>query len=137
MNDRNRPEIGTAMYSVHEHLYYIPGRAAPVMEYCVCKATVKGFFPGGYTEVRLVGPNPEGYQTPYSYKLSEIGKKLFYSPHEAAILARQMTETYDRIWGWTDETPLRRPWAHLLEQTKIGTIGGGCYAKQHMPRMRR
>lgn len=46
-----RPEIGTEMYAVFEHLYYIPGHAAPVMEYCVCKGTVRGFFTGGYTEV--------------------------------------------------------------------------------------
>lgn len=59
------------MYSVHEHLYYIKGRTAPVLEYCVCEAKVTGFFKGGYTEICLVGPNPNGFQTPYRYKLSD------------------------------------------------------------------
>lgn len=55
-----RPEIGTEMYAVFEHRYYIPGHAAPVMEYCVCKGAVRGFFAGGYTEVSLLFTGPDG-----------------------------------------------------------------------------
>ena len=94
------------MYSVHEHRYYIPGSAAPVMEYCVCEAEVRGYFTGGYTEIRLVGPNPEGHMTPYFYKLSEIGKKIFFTPKDAALLAQQMTEKHERTWGWMGDPPI-------------------------------
>lgn len=112
----NRPAIGTKMYVVHEHLYYIPGHAGPVMEYCVCETEVRGFFTGGYTEVRLVGPSPNGYITPYSYKLSKINKCVFYTPTEAAVLARKMTERYEQIWGWlgTPNIPMRRPWKKYI-----------------------
>lgn len=111
------PEIGTKMYSVQEHMYYVPGRAAPVLEYCVCEVTVRGFFTGGYTEVQLIGPNPKGHQTPYQYKISDIGKRIFYTPQEAALLAKAETEKYERIWGWTKDPPMRRTWEHLLEDT--------------------
>lgn len=59
-----RPEIGTEMYAVFEHRYYIPGHAAPVMEYCVCKGAVRGFFAGGYTEVSLLFTGPDGFPEP-------------------------------------------------------------------------
>lgn len=42
-----RPEIGTEMYAVFEHLYSVQNRAGPLLEYCVCKGTVRGFFTGG------------------------------------------------------------------------------------------
>lgn len=44
-----RPEIGTEMYAVFEHLYSAQNRAGPLLEYCVCKGTVRGFSTGGYT----------------------------------------------------------------------------------------
>jgi hypothetical protein len=40
-----RPEIGTEMYAVFEHLYSAQNRAGPLLEYCVCKGTVRGFSP--------------------------------------------------------------------------------------------
>lgn len=55
-----RPEIGTEMYAVFEHLYSVQNRAGPLLEYCVCKGTVRGFFAGGYTEVRLLFTGPDG-----------------------------------------------------------------------------
>lgn len=112
-----KPEIGDKMYSVHEHMYYIPDHAGPVVEYCVCEATVTGFFTGGYTEINLLGPDPDGSMTPYFRKLSGIGKDVFYTPREAALLAQDMTEKYEKIWGWLGppDIPMRRPWAGLLE----------------------
>lgn len=74
-----RPEIGTEMYAVFEHRYYIPGHAAPVMEYCVCKGAVRGFFAGGYTEVSLLFTGPDGFPEPDYRRLDDIGKKLFYT----------------------------------------------------------
>lgn len=116
MPRNTRPEIGTKMYSVHEHLYYIEKHAGPVLEYCVCEAEVTGFFQGGYTEVCLVGLSPEGYRTPYRYKLSDIGSKVFYTAKEAAQLAQKMTEQYERTWGWigAPDIQLRRTWEKYL-----------------------
>ena len=59
-----RPEIGTEMYAVFEHLYSVQNRAGPLLEYCVCKGTVRGFFTGGYTEVRLLFTGPDGFPQP-------------------------------------------------------------------------
>ena len=59
-----RPEIGTEMYAVFEHLYSVQNRAGPLLEYCVCKGTVRGFFTGGYTEVRLAFTGPDGFPQP-------------------------------------------------------------------------
>lgn len=113
---QNRPEIGTKMYSVHEHLYRLPGRTGLFLEYCVCEAEVVSFFTLRYTEVKVVGPSPEGYPTPYMYKLSEIGKKIFYTPREAALLAKEETEKREHTWGWLgpSDIPMRRPWEKYL-----------------------
>lgn len=117
-----RPDIGTKMYAVHEHLYYITGYAGPVLEYCVCEAEVTGFSVGGYTEVQMVGLSPEGYRTPWSYRLSEIGMKVFYTPQEAEQMAEAMTEQYERRWGWlgAPDIPMRRPWMKVLKKGDDG-----------------
>lgn len=125
-----RPEIGTEMYAVFEHLYYIPGHTAPVMEYCVCKGTVREFFTGGYIEVSLLFTRPDGFPSPRHYKLSDVGTKLFYTATEAAALAKSMTETYERTWGWigAPEFPMARPWEKLLDESsdyaKVGVNNG-------------
>lgn len=104
------------MYSVHDHLYYIKEKAAPILEYCVCEGEVTGFFQGGFTEICLRGRSPKGFWTPYRYKLSDVGTKIFYTAKEAAELARKMTDTYERTWGWLGEPdiPMRRSWDNLL-----------------------
>ena len=113
---KKKPDIGTKMYSVHEHLYYIKEKAAPILEYCVCEAEVTGFFKGGFEEICLIGYSPKGFMTPYRYKLSDVGKKVFYTAKEAAELAREMTDTYESTWGWLGEPdiPMRRPWNNIL-----------------------
>ena len=68
MTTMKKPDIGTKMYFVCEHLYCIPNHAGPVKEYCVCEAEVVGFFTGGYTEVQLVG---DGRHITSSYRRSE------------------------------------------------------------------
>ena len=117
-----RPLIGTLMYSVHEHLYYCNGHAATLMEYVVCVAKVTGFYTKGYTEVCLLGKDPDGYNTPYRYKLNEIGEKLFYTAKEAAEYANQRTERYENTWGWTGgpDIPMRRSWETLLLDNNEG-----------------
>ena len=123
MSTMKKPDIGTKMYFVCEHLYCIPNHAGPVKEYCVCEAEVVGFFTGGYTEVQLVGDDPNGHRTPYYFKLSEIGERVFYAPEEAAGYAQTLTVRYERIWGWlgAPDIPMRRPWENLLKSRKEGT----------------
>lgn len=111
----NLPKIGAKMYLIHEHLYNNPDHAL-VKEYCVCEAEVTGYLKGGYTEIRLVGPDPRGFLTPYYHKVSEIGQKVFYTGREAALMAKRMTEKYEQTWAWTKEPPMRRTWAYLLEE---------------------
>lgn len=104
------------MYSVHEHLYYIPDYPAPVLEYVVLEAKVTGFYTLGYTEVCLTGKDPDGYNTPYRYPLNKIGKSLFYTTKDAAEYAKVLTERYEHAWGWlgAPDIPMRRPWEPLL-----------------------
>lgn len=109
-----RPAVGTKMYSVSEHLYYISGKTVPVMEYCVCEAEVQGFYQGGYVEICLVGKLPGRGMTPYRYPLKDVGARVFYAPREAAMLAKQMTEKYEQTWGWTGDPPMRRTWEKYL-----------------------
>lgn len=111
----NRPKIGTKMYSVHEHRYHLPSYYGPVLEYVVCESVVTEFYAKG-KQIKLVGKSPEGYQTPYIYKLREIGKQLFYTPAEAAELAQRETQSYECRWNWLGEPdiPMRRTWLKYL-----------------------
>lgn len=111
-----RLAVGTKMYAVNEHLYYIPGNPAPVKEYCVCEAEVRGFYQGGYVDICLFGKHPGCGIVPYYYPLKDVGTKVFYTPQEAAVLAKQLTEKYEQTWGWTGDPPMRRTWEHLLEE---------------------
>ena len=104
-----KPSIGKPMWHVLEHLYYEKTHAGPLMEYVVREARVTGYFQGGYTEVRLTGKNAGGYLTPFSYPLSDIGRRMFYTPEEAAQLAKRMTEKM--LWC---REPLRRPWTEYI-----------------------
>lgn len=113
-----RPEIGETLYFVCEHLYYKPNRVGPVLEYCVCSGKVKTFLTGKYTEMRLVGKNPDGFPTPSYFKLSDLGKRIFDNPKDAALLAKEMTEKYERTWGWTGDPPMRRTWEKYLSETE-------------------
>lgn len=107
-----KPPIGTSMWHVLEHLYYEKTHVGPLMEYVVREARVTGYFQGGYTEVRLLGKDAGGFMTPYSYPLSDIGRRLFYTPGEAAQLAKRMTEDEEKKL-WCRE-PLRRPWTEYI-----------------------
>lgn len=109
-----RPAIGTKMYAVNEHLYYIPGKTAPVLEYCICEAEVLGFYQGGYVEICLIGKFPGRGMVPYYYPLKDVGARVFYTPREAAMLAKQMTEKYERTLGWMGDPPMRRTWEKYL-----------------------
>lgn len=112
----NKPPIGTTMYAVHEHLYHTPDHWGPFTEYCVCEGTVDRFIYGRKTEFVIVGPSPDGYSTPYYYFIADIGKKVFYTPKEAALYAKQLTERYEQIWK--NDAPLRRTWEHYITETE-------------------
>lgn len=112
---KERPAVGTKMYVVNEHRYYIPNRAAPVLEYCVCEGEVQGFFEGRWVDICLRGEIPGKGMVPQYYPLKTIGEKIFYTPREAAELAKRMTEECESSCLWGDDPPMRRPWAHLLE----------------------
>lgn len=117
---RERPVIGTQMYHVNEHLYYIKNHAGPILEYVVCNAVVTGFYTMGYTEVCLTGKDSDGYNTPYRYPLNKIGKSLFYTAKGAAEYAKVLTERYEHAWGWlgAPDIPMRRSWETLLLDTR-------------------
>lgn len=114
-----RPDIGTTMYAVREHLYYDRSvRLAPFKEYVVFEGKVIGFFEGSWVDIELRGLDPEGYMTLHYERLKDIGTKVFYTTREAAELARKMTEDYERRWSWLGppDIPLRRPWENLIEE---------------------
>lgn len=111
-----RPAIGTTLWSVHEHLYYIPEKAAPVTEYCVCESKVRNYIEGNFTQICSVGKDPDGYGALHYFKLSDLGKNVFFNPKEAAELAKRVTEKYEQTWGWMGDPPLRRTWEKYLKE---------------------
>lgn len=116
MKKQQRPEIGSVLWDVHENLYYIPDHAGPVKEYVVAAGEVTGFFEGGFVEVCLCG-KVAGRMIPRRCKLSNIGKTAFYTAHEAALYAKELTDKYERTWSWTKDPPMRRTWEKYLEET--------------------
>lgn len=122
MKRKNWPAVGTKMYFVVEHRYYIPDHAAPMMEYCVCEGEVTGYFTLGYTEMHLVGSNPDGFTAPSHYKVKEIGEKVFFTPREAALLAKHMTKKYEQAWGWMGNPPMRRLWIVFLDEGQMENL---------------
>jgi hypothetical protein len=116
---RNYPPVGTMMYCVREHLYYVPGRVGVKTEYVVFCGKVVEHIGGNLKEFRLRGKGPDGHTECVYRTVQEIGKKVFYTAREAADLARKTTEDYERRWAWTarwGDIPLRRPWEHLLRE---------------------
>ena len=85
------------------------------MEYCVCKAKVKNYIQGKYTEVYAVGEDPDGYMTTCYFKLADIGTKVFLTSKEAAEYAKALTEKYEQVWCRMGEQTLRRTWEDILE----------------------
>lgn len=114
MSRLKRPEVGSKMYCVREHLYWPNGDKTQLhREFCVCEAVVRDYFEGRpeYVYVRINGPKGLDLE---NYRLSEIGEKLFYTPREAAVLAEQETNRWDRFVLMLGNPPMRRPWADLL-----------------------
>lgn len=114
----HRPEIGSTLWDVHENLYYDKSvRAAPLTEFIVTPGEVVGFFERGLVEVKMVGEVPGHGRMPRHHRLSDIGKRrVYYTAREAALYAKELTEKYERTWGWTSEPPMRRTWEKYLEE---------------------
>ena len=119
MKRQTRPPLGTTMFCVQEHRYYIPGRAGPALEYVIFEGKVVGYYDGpGWADIQLRGRGAHGIETIHR-RLKDIGAKVFHTDVEAARLARDMTEDYERRWAWTErwgDVPLRRPWEQLLKE---------------------
>lgn len=113
-----RPEIGTVMYFVSEHLYRIKDNPCSIREYVVLNGKVTGFFEGGYTEVCMLGKNANGFNAPHYAALRDIGKRVFYTAKEAALYAQELTEKYERAWSWMGDPyiPLRRTWEKYIKE---------------------
>ena len=119
--DIEKPPIGTVLFTVHEHLYHKTGRVGPFEEYVVFAGEVMEHLPGPRKLMRLAGPSPEGYTLLDYRSVFDLGKTVFFSEREAALLAKAKTEEYERRWGWAEkygEVPLRRPWENLLKEGK-------------------
>lgn len=120
------PEIGEKFYFVREHLYRKDrfNYNLPLLrEFCVYEGEVYKLLtlePPLHPEFVLlvngqdIGANNIEYKRP-----GDIGKTVFYTPREAALLAKAETEKYERIWGWLGppDIPLRRTWEKYLEVT--------------------
>lgn len=118
MKKDDLPKVGSCCWAVFEHLYYIPGIAAPQMEYCAAKAEITSVFAVGRNqEIRYTYQSPEGHRLVGYSSVQYIGvpgKSCFLTSEDAALEAKRRSDRYDRAWGFTDETPIRRPWEHLL-----------------------
>ncbi len=115
---RGAPPIGTMLYVVREHLYYTDGRASPLLEYVVCAGELRRLIEGKRVSMELVLKNAGSTNLAYP-RVGDIGKTAFYTAQEAAALAKQMTEDYEKRWSWTarwGDVPLRRPWEELLKE---------------------
>jgi hypothetical protein len=122
MSKQKRPEIGTVMWDVHENLYYDKiVDVAPLIEYVVTSAPITGYYEGGFVEICMVGPVPDGdrsFPYPRRHRLSDLGNKIvFTTAREAAIYAQELTEKYERTWAWCLKQPLRRTWEKYLEES--------------------
>ena len=121
---KTRPPVGSKLWDVHENLYYDKSvKVAPLVEYVVTEGEVTGYYEGGYVEICMTGPVPDGdrsFPYPRRHKLSDIGKRVFYTAREAALLAKEQTEKYERTWGRTKDPPLRRTWEQYLEEAPDG-----------------
>lgn len=107
----NKPEIDTEMWDVQEHIYHEAGHAAPLLEYVVCAVHIKGFSEGRYLDIDVT----DG-KTPRRYKLSDIGKRLFYTAREASLYAKRLSDRSDAVWTRMGAPPVRRTWEKYLKE---------------------
>lgn len=119
----NKPDIlpiGTECWVVEEHLYYIPGRASPSMEYAVCQGKVYRhiIFNGREPEMVIQYKDADGFMSLRFVRLRNIKKSCYSTPAEAAEFAKERTERFEnRGLGRYFNEHLRRPWEkYLMEE---------------------
>lgn len=117
---KNRPEIGSTMWDVCENLYYDYAKsAAPLIEFVVSGGQVKGFFTGGYVTMNIAGPVANRSGVIRSYKVSDVGKRVFYTAREAALYAKELSDKHDRTWERiSKDCPIRRTWEKYLNEAE-------------------
>lgn len=103
------PQLGSIFWVVFEHLYYLPGKAAPEKEYRVCKAVAKEVFNSG-KEMRYDYFDPDGFRRVGYIYVNKIG-----TAHSGVYLTRQeaVQEAIVRTGREEKYRPgehLRRPW---------------------------
>lgn len=86
-----RPPVGTKVYGVHEHLYYVPNCPWPLLKYVVSEGAVTGYFVGHYVSICTVETLPGRGRVPYRYRLNDVGEELFFTREEAETLAAKLT----------------------------------------------
>ena len=107
-------KVGDDCWTVFEHLYYVDGKAAPHLEYCVAKSKITSVFAVGRSrEIRYTYKSPEGYNRIGYSKVEDVGiqgKSCFMTCSEALEEAERRSDRYDSVWSFMDETPIRRTW---------------------------
>lgn len=111
---KQTPEAGTVMWFVVEHRYYKKGEPAPRLEYCLVSGPVKMW---GDRGIKIKSWNPDGFYSLHYFYFDEIGKRCFDNPQEAAARARELTEKHERSCLGASDVPIRRSWAHYLENS--------------------
>lgn len=119
MSIKQRPQIGANVWFVAAHYYYVPGRAAPELEYSVYQGKIRGYHTGGFTEAVIDYRCDEGYAKIAYIALNQNNPRIFDNPMEATLLAREKTEEHMRAYGWRWELwpetpPMRRSWEKYL-----------------------
>lgn len=119
MSVKRRPQIGTNVWFVAEHYYYVPGRAAPELEYSVYQGKIRGYRMGRWTDASIEYQSEEGYIKLIDIAMNANTPKIFDNPRDAALLARDKTDAHMRRWGWVLELwpetpPMRRTWEKYL-----------------------
>ena len=114
-----KPDIGTNVWFVTEHLYYVPGRNAPEHEYCVYQGEIIRYRVGAWTDAVIKYRCEEGYTKLTDVALKANDPRIFDNPRDAALLAREYTEEYMRRWRWIwnmwrDTPPMRRSWEKYI-----------------------
>lgn len=62
-------------------------------------------------EYRVPTQNRKGRPSVLEYpRCKDFGKSFFLTFEEAAEAAEKMTDEYEKIWAWSNEKPLARPW---------------------------
>ena len=117
-----KPEIGTKVFFVAEHLYNVKGLPHnPQYEFSVYEGEVMGYRVGNWTDVNIRYRCEEGYIELTDIVLRADKPKIFDNPRDAALLAREKTEEYLKKWGWVwtmwpDTPPMRRAWERFLQE---------------------